>query len=202
MDQSPTDAEVISASFDNPAAFAELFERHASVLGAYLVRRVGKADGESLLGESFRIAFESRHRFDQTRSDARPWLYGIGSNLVMKHFRSQQRHVNAMSRLTVRIVDLETPFDESITENSHWVELWNRVAPGLDDLQTRDREVVMLYVFGGLSYSDIAAALEIPVGTVRSRLNRARRSMRRLAEDSGSPRPPLNSPRTGDTQND
>lgn len=196
-----TDAQVIAASIRNPEAFASVFDRHAEVLAKYLVRRVGSADGESLLGELFRIAFESRDRFDTNYSDARPWLYGIGSKLVMKHFRSRERGRTALVRLASQSSSTEVPFDEQVTENSHWIALWQCVAPAIDDLPDRDREVVMLYVFSGLSYVEIAEALEIPAGTVRSRLNRVRVAMRQLAATQAALQP-ISGTTTGETSHE
>ena len=71
-----SDAAVITASLNEPSRFGVLFDRHATVLFRYLVRRVGAADAEGLLGEVFRIAFEKRANYDSQRPDARPWLYG------------------------------------------------------------------------------------------------------------------------------
>jgi len=68
-----TDAEVIAASGVDPAAFAEIYDRHAGAIVRFLVRRVG-GDGEELLGDVFRIAFERRGAFDIGRADAAPWL--------------------------------------------------------------------------------------------------------------------------------
>jgi len=149
-----TDAQAIAESIRNPEAFASVFDRHAEVLAKYLVRRVGPTDGESLLGELFRIAFESRDRFDTNYSDARPWLYGIGSKLVMKHFRSRKRGRTALVRLASQSSLTEVPFDEQVTENSHWIALWQCVAPAIDDLPDRDREVVILYVFSAIAQSN------------------------------------------------
>ncbi|MEY2571618.1 MAG: hypothetical protein QOE63_1968, partial [Acidimicrobiaceae bacterium] len=77
----PTDAEVIAASLDAPSQFGDIFDRHATVLHRYLSRRVGADEAESMVGDIFRIAFEKRSTFDATRGSARPWLYGIATNL-------------------------------------------------------------------------------------------------------------------------
>ena len=69
-----TDAEVIACSLESPASFGELFDRHATTMFRYFVRRVGPDDADSLLGELFRIAFEKRAGFDTERAGARPWL--------------------------------------------------------------------------------------------------------------------------------
>src|SRR5690242_2765967 len=74
---SRSDAEIIACSVESPAVFGEVFDRHATTLFRYFVRRVGPDDADALLGELFRIAFERRETFDTERPEARPWLYGI-----------------------------------------------------------------------------------------------------------------------------
>jgi RNA polymerase sigma-70 factor (ECF subfamily) len=176
-----TDAEVIAASLADPAAFAEIYDRHAGAIVRFLVRRVGE-DGEELLGDVFRIAFERRAAFDTGRADAAPWLYGIAANLVAKHRRRAARRARAVAR-----VDRDRPGDEAerviaiVDADRRWPE----VAALIAALPAGEREVVLLYAWEHLSYEQIAAALDVPVGTVRSRLNRARRRLREPAAAGG-----------------
>ena len=183
MEPTGDDAQLIELSLTEPAQFAGLYDRHAASLAAYFIRRVGPHDGEALLGELFRIAFESRDRYQLDRADARPWLYGIAANLVMKHFRTEGRHRNAIERLTVRGPDTDVPFDERIAEDAASADRWARVAACIDELPERDREVLVLYAWEQLTYAEIGEALDIPTGTVRSRLNRVRSVLRELASD-------------------
>ena len=67
-----SDADVIAASLDEPARFGVLFDRHATVLHRYLVRRIGPDEADGMLGEVFRVAFERRTTFDAARPEARP----------------------------------------------------------------------------------------------------------------------------------
>src|SRR5215204_6437282 len=94
-----TDAEVIAGSWESPAAFGELFDRHATTMFRYFVRRVGPDDADSMLGDLFRIAFEKRASFDTARAEARPWLYGIASNLLARHRQREARRLDATARL-------------------------------------------------------------------------------------------------------
>src|SRR3954471_19444396 len=94
------DAEVIARSLDDPAQFAALYDRHAGIVFRFLVRRVGRDVADELLGETFRIAFERRAVFDLQRESARPWLYGIATNLLAKHRRTEARRLHAIERLT------------------------------------------------------------------------------------------------------
>ncbi len=185
MESAWDDARLIAASLSDPAAFAGIYDRHAAEMLGYVVRRVGVAEGEAVLGELFRVAFESRSRYDLGRTDARPWLYGIAANLVMKHYRSLGRRRAAVERMLQRRESSPVPFDERIADEAAAAQLWTLVAAAIDDMPERDREVLLLYAWQGLGYAEIAEALDIPVGTVRSRLNRVRATLRELRDSSG-----------------
>jgi RNA polymerase sigma factor (sigma-70 family) len=179
-----SDAAVIAASLDSPAQFGAIFDRHATVLHRYLVRRVGPDEAESMMGEVFRIAFEKRATYDLERSTARPWLYGIATNLLAKHRRKEARRLHAVARLAAhRLPPLDLADHVSGTVDA--ADLWPRVADAVTELPTPERDALVLHVWEGLSYEQVAEALGVPVGTVRSRLNRARRRLRELAPASG-----------------
>lgn len=181
-----TDASVISSSLRDPAAFAAIFDRHAPTLLGYLGRRVGRNDAEDLLGDLFRIAFESRGRYDLSRPSSLPWLYGIAANLVMKRHRSSGRYRDAIDRLSlVRQDDPGVPFDEQVVEDAANDDLLAHVHAAMRQLAPADREVLVLFAWQNLSYADIAEALDLPVGTIRSRLNRVRTAIRELKPTSG-----------------
>jgi RNA polymerase sigma-70 factor, ECF subfamily len=188
-DAEPADAALIAASFDDPAAFAVIFDRHAAVLLRFLVRRVGPDAAEGLVGESFRIAFERRSGYDCSRPSARPWLYGIATNVLAKHRRAEARRFAALARLPRRPGGDPPPaaLDDQVIAQVDARELWPRVAATIAALPPGERDALLLYAWEDLGYEDIAAALRIPVGTVRSRLNRARRRLRdvREPEDGG-----------------
>src|SRR5438876_9059645 len=99
MVNSPSDAEVIGRSRDEPEAFGLIYDRHAATVLRFLGRRVGAGVAEGLVGELFRIAFERRKTFDSSRASALPWLYGIGSNLLLKHRRGEARRLRASARM-------------------------------------------------------------------------------------------------------
>jgi len=170
------DARIIECSLHDPTRFAIVFDRHAGVVFRFLVRRVGRADADELLGETFRIAFERRHTFDLARPNARPWLYGIASNLVAKHRRSEARRLKATARLAE-----ERPAEPLADAVGASVDARRRLPVLVDaiaDLPDGERDALLLYAWEDLSYEEIAVALAIPVGTVRSRLNRARARLR------------------------
>lgn len=175
----PSDAAAIEASITDPAAFTIIFDRHAANLHRFLARRVEPADADNLLGEVFRIAFERRHSFDRAHLSARPWLYGIATNLIARHRRSEARRVRAMASLAAtRVVADQEVVGNRTAETVDANRSWSMLVDAIDELPDVERDTLMLYAWEELSYGDIAEALDVPVGTVRSRLNRARRRLR------------------------
>jgi RNA polymerase sigma factor (sigma-70 family) len=178
-----TDAEVIVCSFKSPGSFGELFDRHATTMFRYFVRRVGPDDADSLLGELFRIAFEKRAGFDTERAEARPWLYGIASNLLARHRQGEARRLDATARsvnTSVTASDLFSEVDARLDASR----LWADVAVAIATLPQGERDTLLLFAWEGMPYDQIATALDVPVGTVRSRLNRARGRLRELVGES------------------
>src|SRR5262245_1389456 len=179
-----SDAEVIAASLAEPGRFGAVFDRHATVVFRYLVRRVGVDDADALLGEVFRVAFEKRAVYDTARPDARPWLYGIATNLLARHRRGEARRIRATARLLARQRPADDPADQ-VAGTLDARELWPHVAEAVADLPEEERDALLLYAWEELSYDQIADALGVPVGTVRSRLNRARVRLRELRTTIG-----------------
>jgi RNA polymerase sigma-70 factor (ECF subfamily) len=182
-----SDAAAIAASLDDPRRFGDVFDRHATVVFRYLARRVDVDDAEGLLGEVFRIAFEKRATYDCTRPNARPWLYGIATNLIAHHRRSEARRIRATARLLAQQRDPNDAVDQLVSTVDA-IRLWPHVADAVANLATEERDALVLYVWEELSYEEIASALEVPIGTVRSRLNRARLTLRELRSSSGRQR--------------
>ena len=181
--QPRTDAEVIACSFASPAEFGELFDRHATTMFRYFVRRVGPEDADSLLGDLFRIAFEKREAFDTERAEARPWLYGIASNLLARHRQREARRLDA----TARLMNTSIPSSDQFSEVDGRLDAsrqWADVATAISTLPQGERDTLLLYAWEGMPYDQIAAALDVPVGTVRSRLNRARGRLRELVGEN------------------
>lgn len=180
-----SDAAVIAASMSEPARFGVVFDRHATVLFRYLVRRVGPQEAETLLGELFRVAFERRATFDTSRADARPWLYGIATRLLSNHRRSEARRIRAVARLAAG----QTAADDATDPLAAKIDaaaLWPRVAEAMAELPEIERNAMLLHVWEGLSYEEIAASLDVPIGTVRSRINRARTRIRQVGTGSAT----------------
>ena len=170
-----SDAQWIARSRTFPSAFAAVFDRHWPSIYAFCKARTGGA-GEDLAAEVFRVAFDTRHRYDEGYADARPWLYGIATNLVREHLRSSGRRDRAMTRaarLLGRSGSARGPL-ERLEER----QLGPELAEALGNLRDQDRETLLLLAWAELDYEEISRALDVPVGTVRSRLHRARRLIR------------------------
>jgi RNA polymerase sigma factor (sigma-70 family) len=182
---SPSDAEVIGRSLDEPEAFGLIYDRHAATLLRFLGRRVGAKVAEGLVGELFRIAFERRRTFDTLRESALPWLYGIGSNLLLKHRRGEARRLRA----NAQVAAAGEATDRRATATALDARLlFPRVADAIETLPDGEREALLLFAWEDLPYQSVAEALQLPVGTVRSRLNRARAHLRELLEAGGKKR--------------
>jgi RNA polymerase sigma-70 factor, ECF subfamily len=180
-----SDAEVIGRSLSEPEAFGLIYDRHAATLLRFLGRRVGAKDAEGLVGELFRIAFERRKTFDPSRASALPWLYGIGSNLLLKHRRGEARRLRASARMAA---DSEAADRRASAGALDARLLFPRVADAIEALPDGEREALLLFAWEDLPYQSVADALELPIGTVRSRLNRARARLRELLEPDGKDR--------------
>jgi RNA polymerase sigma factor (sigma-70 family) len=186
MEEARSDAELLALAWREPEAFGVVFDRHFATIHRYLERRIGRDGADELSGEVFRIAFEQRKRFRPMHESALPWLYGLATNVLLKRWRGETRQARAVSRLDV------------ISQNGHGDELEGiddrvtaeaartRILAALAQLPPGDRDVVVLVAWEELTYEEVAAALEIPLGTVRSRLNRARRTLRELLPDFGN----------------
>lgn len=183
MGSVPSDAEVIEASRSDPQRFALLFDRHFGTLHRYLRRRIGKDLADELAAETFAQAFGSRHRYDSNHPDARPWLFGIAANLLRRHARTERRRLLAYARTGVDSISGSS--EESADERLDALAAGPQIASALAGLPVGQREVLLLFAWADLSYEEMGQALGLPVGTVRSRLSRARSKLRELLADFG-----------------
>lgn len=184
VDDTSSDAEIISASLVDPECFGLLFDRHFQAVFSYAVRSIGVTDGQDIASEVFVQAFKSRHRFDLTYRSARPWLLGIASNLVSNRYRSFERRNRAYHRAVGRtgdVAEFESDVADRVDASTHAA----RAREALAGLRPPERIVVSLFVFGGLSYREIAQVLGLREGTVKSRLSRGRANLRNTLADIG-----------------
>jgi RNA polymerase sigma-70 factor (ECF subfamily) len=176
-----TDAEILAAANEDPHAFALLYDRYAEQLYMYTRRRVGPDVAQDLVANTFLAAFRARGRYDPRRADARTWLYSILSKEIGSYYRKESARYRLYRRIRVDPMG-EDPADrvgEAVTAAAARAPL----AAALAGLSGRDRDVLLLVAWGDLTYDEVAQALAIPVGTVRSRLNRARRKVRAVLAD-------------------
>jgi RNA polymerase sigma-70 factor (ECF subfamily) len=172
----PSDTELIARSVDDPERFAVLFDRHAGAVHRYLGRRVGEL-ADDLLSDTFLIAFRRRAAYRPEHVEVRPWLIGIATNLVHGHVRAERRRYRALARAAAEPEPSGADPGDSADRLAAQA-LRGPLAGALAGLKARDRDALLLFAWGELSYEEIAAVLDVPVGTVRSRLNRARRQTR------------------------
>jgi RNA polymerase sigma-70 factor (ECF subfamily) len=175
---------VIAASFEVPSSFSAIFERHFDAVHRYIQQRVGVDLADDLASETFVIAFDKRRSYDLERPDARPWLLGIATNLVFGHWREERRQLRAVQR-TGCILSSEA--ETNTLAPSLFCDA--DVAAALARLNAPDRDALLLLAWADLSYEEIAVAVDAPIGTVRSRIARARQNLRASIEPIRAPLP-------------
>jgi RNA polymerase sigma factor (sigma-70 family) len=155
-------------------SFDAVFAREFRALHAYLARRVGSSAGEELTGEVFAIVYRRWEDRDPSLP-VRPWLYGIAANLLKHHWRRERRMLNAYARNGVDPVLAE---DDISLDRLDAQSAGAALASALTKLRHEEREILLLTAWAELSDTEIAEALALPLGTVKSRLNRARQHLR------------------------
>lgn len=166
---SELDAVLLMQSLDDPSRFVGIFDRHYDRIARYLRRRLPREDAEDAASEVFTTAFRSRARFDRRLGDVDAWLFGIATMLIRSHARSERKRLEALARAQ----DRAERFSPGLADSTD-----DRVARALLELSAGERDVVFLIACADLSYEAVASALEIPIGTVRSRYSRARAALR------------------------
>ncbi|MFB4280747.1 MULTISPECIES: RNA polymerase sigma factor [unclassified Nonomuraea] len=171
--QAVEDAALIRRSWREPEQFAAVFDRHYDGIHAYADRRLGRSLADDVAAETFLIAFDKREQYDVSRADARPWLFGIASNLIARHHRAEVRQYRALAR-----TGAEEPGEDHadrVASSLDAVAHRNRLAAALAGLSGADRDVLLLVAWAELTSEEAGRALGIPAGTARSRLHRARK---------------------------
>ncbi|MEV0647757.1 sigma-70 family RNA polymerase sigma factor [Phytomonospora sp. NPDC050363] len=174
------DAELVHGE---PERFTVLFDRHAAALHRYCARRVGPDLADDLVSQTYLTAFATRHRYDRTRADALPWLYGICTNMLRRHRRTEARAYKTLAKTGVDPLGAHDTTDRSL-DRVEAQGMSRRLADAMASLKANQRDVLLLFAVAELTYPEIAAALRIPEGTVRSRLSRARAHLRKRLDRS------------------
>jgi RNA polymerase sigma factor (sigma-70 family) len=165
-------------------SFAQAFRDEYPPLHRYLRRRVGGSLADDLAAETFATAYANWERFDDSRA-LRPWLYGIAANLLRHHWRKERRQLQAYARTGIdpTVDDVNDSLDRAAADASK-----RELADALADLGQSERDILLLHAWAGLTDSEIAEALSLPLGTVKSRLHRTRAQLRNRLDPSGQER--------------
>jgi RNA polymerase sigma factor (sigma-70 family) len=178
-----SDATAIAASLEAPQAFGAVFDRHHQRIHRYLARRLGTDLADELAAETFVVAFAKRRRYDPAFHDAGPWLFGIATRLAQRHWRREERELRAYARTGSD--PTAPPDEEGAAARADSAAAAPALAAALAALTGDERDVLLLYAWEDLGCPEIAAALSISPGTVKSRLHRARRRVRQSLAAAG-----------------
>jgi RNA polymerase sigma-70 factor (ECF subfamily) len=161
-----------------PEAFAELFDEYARVVYQHGYRLTGqRALAEDVVSATFLEAWRIHQRIEPDRGALRPWLLGIATNVVRNLRRKARREGNVLARLSPQ---RQVPdFADEVAGLVDAAAELAVVRHGMQSLTPGEVEVIALFAWAGLDYAETAQALGIPVGTVRSRLFRARQKLAR-----------------------
>lgn len=177
MGRESSDVAIIEASRRDADRFGELYDRYCGMLYRYAYRRLGPSgSAEDVVADAFVVAFRKRGGYDLTRVDARPWLFGILTKEIARRRRSEEARYRALGRAGP---------DEEVGEFADRVvaavaaqAVRGALSAALAGLRPVERDVLLLVAWGDLSYEEVAESLNIKIGTVRSRLHRARQQLK------------------------
>ena len=176
-EEGENDAALIQAARNDSTSFGTLFERHFDAVYRFCARRIGGDLAEDIAGETFRRAFEARRSYDLRQPNALPWLYRIARNLVRDAIRAKAVEDRAYAGLRAlartRTLSEEDQASQSAEARAELAQLARLLVAEPQE----DVDALFLHVWDGLSYVEVATALGIPVGTVRSRLSRLRQRL-------------------------
>lgn len=171
--------------------FHSMYAQHSGPLFQYFARRVGRDLAEDLLADTFHTAIKSYNSFDASRGGERAWLFGIGSNLLSHHWRTEQRRLRALARdaaVPATSVDPSLAVGDFIADRLDARHVAERLIDALDELSPDDRTLLFLSGWEHMNSSEIAAVVGAPAATVRSRLRRLRQQLRSVAAIEPTPR--------------
>lgn len=157
------------------ATFEDWYEQSVDDVFGFLARRVGADHAEDLTADVYIRAWKRRDSYRPERGVPRAWLFGIANNLLKDHRRRERRQLRAYGRLAGAVASGSTdPLVEQTPAKVDMELLQPVIAQALLAMSDDDRDILWLHATGELSYREIAEVLDLAVGTVRSRLSRAR----------------------------
>lgn len=163
------------------SAFSQLFDEYAKAVHNHAFRLTANwSEAEDVMALTFLEAWRLRGRIDAEGGSLRPWLLGIATNVARNSRRAARRHADALSRLP-RQEPVPDIADEAVGRMDD-AERLAAVKLAYGKLRKQEQDVFALCVWAGLDYAQAAEALGIPVGTVRSRLSRARGKLAAFGE--------------------
>lgn len=170
------DAVIITESLRQPERFAVIFDRYFPEVHRYVERRLGTEAADDLAADTFLVAFGKRGHYRPERRSARPWLYGIATNLIGKHRRRRTAAIRAYQRAGT--ADVPEGHDDQVAARVSAQQRRAELTSALAGLSGGERDVLLLVALADFSHDEVAQALGIPYGTVASRLSRARAKLR------------------------
>jgi RNA polymerase sigma factor (sigma-70 family) len=164
----------------DPDLFTLVYERYFGVIYRYVAGRLDVQVADDIAAETFLVAFGQRDRFDPGRGSLRAWLFGIATNLVARYRRAEARHYRALARVVPEAA--AGSHESRVVASVAAAGMRAQLARALAGLSPGERDVVLLVALGQLSHEEVAQALGISVGTVGSRLSRARAKLHRTID--------------------
>ncbi len=174
------DRELVKLVLDgNDEAFEHLFNRYRDSIRRLFVQRLGGAadDADDLLQETFIKVYLNIHRYDTSYTFGQ-WLYTIARNTFIDFTRKRQSDLSIDDRLSSPAATTPTP-EESIINSQQRIQIEHY----LDSLSDRYRQLFKLRFLDEYSYEEIAEKLQLPMGTVKTQIHRAREKMCRMITD-------------------
>lgn len=166
------------------AGFSAVYTEHVDAIYGFLARRVGAQLAEELTAQTFVEALARHDSYDPDRGPIGPWLFGIAANLLRRHYRQEERALRAIAAYAGRQLSVSDDDGDRIDSRVVADERWPAVAEALLAMTPGERDALLLYAWADLSYSAIAGVLDVPIGTVRSRLSRARARLTAILDET------------------
>lgn len=164
------------------AAFSEMFDEYSDLIYNFAFRRTGSWEAaEEIVSTVFLEAWRQRATVTEHDESIRPWLLGVALNLIRRHWRQADRKRRASFRLVSEHTHLDHASD--VADRLDAEQTMSRILEKLERIPDDQKEVVQLWAWEELTYDEIAAVLGVPVGTVKSRMHRARESLLHTVND-------------------
>lgn len=177
----PSDAALWARASVDPCAFGDLYDRHADAVYTHCFRRTASwSVAEDLTSVVFLEAWRKRADVKLTTDSILPWLLAVANNTIRNQDRSLRRHRRLLAKLPIEPQGADLA--EDVAGRLDDAQVMRDVLSVFSELTQDEQDILALCVWAGVSYADAALALGVPIGTVRSRLSRARQHLRRLLD--------------------